>query len=159
VVPDGPGRLDRTVYLGADAIFTHSRGARLWVSYGSYRTDSSGASLYDRRLHGWIVEAVLEGRFLLPELTPFYAALRANGLGTYDRDRGSLLDVRYTGAYGYNMRSLTAVSAALGWRVGRFATFTVEYTFQDVDLVRGAGGLGLSARSASYFGAALGVHF
>jgi hypothetical protein len=158
-VPDGPGRLERTVFLGVDAILTHPRGARLWLSYGRYEIDSGGASFYDRELHAWIVEAVLEGRLLLPELTPFYAALRANGLGTYEGERGYLLDVRYTVPYGYNMRSLTAVSAALGWRIGRHASFKVEYTFQDVDLVQGAGRSGLSARNASYFGAALGVHF
>ena len=87
-------------------MLTHPAGARLWLSYGSYEIDTAGSGLYDRRLHGWIAELVLEGRLASPELAPFYVAVRANGLGTYDDDRGYLLDVRYGGRLGYNVRAL-----------------------------------------------------
>jgi hypothetical protein len=73
-IPDGPGRLRSTLYLGADAVLTHAAGARLWLSYGSYEIDSSGPDRYDRRLHGWIAELVLEGRLVTPELRAFYLA-------------------------------------------------------------------------------------
>lgn len=160
VAPDAPGRLDGTWYLGADAVLTHPRGARLWLSYGLYRIDSSGPSLYDRTLHTWIAELVLEGRLASPVLRPFYLALRANGLGTYDGGRGYLLDVRYTGRFGYNMQSLEAYSLGVGWRLCRWATLKLEYTYQDADLVGGAGGvLGARAADASYWGAGLGLAF
>lgn len=158
VIADGPDVLDRTVYLGADAVLTHPRGARLWLSYGTYEIDSSGRSLYDRRLHSWIAELVLEGRLATPALRPFYVAARANGVGTYDGDRGYQLDFRYAGRVGYNMRSLDAYSLGLGWRVTRWATLRVEYTFQQVGLVRGANDL-IDLGRADYFGVAYGLQF
>jgi hypothetical protein len=158
-VPDGPARLDSTFSLGADAVLTHPAGVRLWLSYGSYEIDSSGASLYDRRLHAWIAELVLEGRLATPELRAFYLALRANGLGTYDGDEGYLLDIRTGGSAGHNLRSLEAYSAALGWRITRWTTVKVEYTHQRLSLVRGAGALRSGVDDADYLGAELLVAF
>lgn len=158
-VPDGPERLDSTFYLGADAVLTHAAGVRLWLSYGSYEIDSAGASLYDRRLHAWIAELVLEGRLATPELRAFYLALRANGLGTYDHDEGYLLDIRTGGNAGHNLRSLEAYSAALGWRITRWTTVKVEYTHQQFDLVRGAGALRDGVDDTDYLGAELVVAF
>jgi len=158
-VPDGPGRLSSTLYLGADAVLTHAAGARLWLSYGSYEIDSSGPSRYDRRLHGWIAELVLEGRLATPELRAFYLALRGNGLGSYDRDEGYLLDVRTGRSLGYNLRSLEAYSAALGWRVTKWTTLKLEYTHQRLALVRGAEALRHAADDADYLGAELLVAF
>jgi hypothetical protein len=157
--PDGPGRLDSTLYLGADAVLTHAAGARLWLSYGNYEIDSRGGSRYDRRLHSWIAELVLEGRLATPELSAFYLALRANGLGTYDRSEGYLLDIRTSGRAGYNLRSLEAYSAALGWRITRWTTVKVEYTHQRLALVRGAGALRHGIDDADYLGAELLVAF
>jgi hypothetical protein len=138
VVPDAPGRIHSTAYWGADAVFTHPAGARLWLSYGGYHIDSGASALYDRSLHAWIAELVLEGRLATPELRAFYLAFRANGLGTYDRDRGYLLDVRSSGRVGYDARSLEAYSAALGWRVTRWTTLKLEYSRQHFTTVRGA---------------------
>jgi hypothetical protein len=154
-LPDGPGRLDDTLYLGADAVFTHPAGARLWLSYGSYAIDSSGPAVYDRTLHGWIAELVLEGRLLRPELARFYLALRANGLGTYDADEGYLLDVRSGWTVGYNARALEGYSAALGWRLTRWTTVKLEYSRQHLTQVRGAG----PAQDADIVGAELAVFF
>jgi hypothetical protein len=160
LVPDGPGHLDSTLYLGADAVLTHPRGARLWLSYGSYEIDSSGPGLYDRRLHGWLAELVLEGRLASPELRAFYLALRANGVGTYDAGEGYLLDIRTTYPLGYNLRSLDAYSVALGWRLTRWTTLKVEYTHQRFSLVRGArGALGDAADDTDFLGAELAVFF
>ncbi len=153
--PDGPGRLDDTRYLGADAVLTHPAGARLWLSYGNYEIDSSGPALYDRSLHGWIAELVLEARLVRPELDRFYLALRANGLGTYDADEGYLLDVRSRGSAGYNARSLEAYSVAIGWRLTRWTTLKLEYTRQHFSLVRGAG----DVDDADVLGAELAVFF
>jgi hypothetical protein len=158
-VPDGPERLDSTFYLGADAVLTHPAGVRLWLSYGSYEIDSSGAGLYDRRLHAWIAELVLEGRLATPELRAFYLALRANGLGSYDRDEGYLLDIRTRRSAGYNLRSLEAYSAALGWRITKWTTVKVEYTHQRLALVRGASALRNGVDDADYLGAELVVAF
>src|SRR5262249_30771654 len=74
----GRGRPASTHSLGADVVATHPAGARLWLSYGSYTIDSTGPHLYDRTLHSWIAELVLEGRLAMPELRTFYLALRAN---------------------------------------------------------------------------------
>jgi hypothetical protein len=159
-VAAGPGRLDGTVYVGADAVLTHPAGARLWLSYGTYEIDSSGPARYDRRLHAWLAELVLEGRLAAPELRAFYLALRANGLGTYDRDEGYLLDIRYAWSTGYNLRSLDAYSLALGWRVSRWVTFKAELALQDVELVHGAGAaIATPTGRADWVGAAVGIHF
>ena len=54
-----------------------------------------------------------------------------------DPDAGYLLDVRYAFTVGYNMESLRAYSAVLGWHMSRFVTLRAEYTHLDVDPVRG----------------------
>lgn len=155
-VPPAPGRLGQTRYLGADVVARHPRGARLWLSYGSYRIQSTGNGRYDRHLHTWIAELVLRGSLISPEWSRFHLALRANGLGTYDRDKGYLLDVRYTGLYGYNLRALGAYSLAAGWRFTRWADLKLEYTYETVDTVRGAAD---PTDGANYFATALGFHF
>lgn len=157
--PDSEGALDQTLYLGADAVLTHPAGARLWLSYGSYEMDAAGPGPYDRRLHAWIAELVLEGRLASPVLQPFYLALRANGLGTYDDARGYLLDIRYGWRLGYNMRALDEYSLVLGWRLGRYLTLKAQASLQDVSLVRGTGALRGAADDASYVAFAAEVHF
>jgi hypothetical protein len=159
-VPDAPGTLDHTSYVGAEAVLTHPRGARLWLSYGAWDLESDGPGLYDRRVHTWVAELVLEGRLVSPELTPFWLALRANGLGSYDRDEGYLLDIRWGQTFGFNMRSLDAYSIALGWRLTKWVTLRMEYTLQDVELVRGARSvLGGPADRTDYAGVAVGFQF
>jgi hypothetical protein len=159
IVADAPGRLDDTLYVGADTVITHPAGARLWLSYGTYQIDSGGASVYDRELHTWLAELLLEGRLVSPRFRRFYLALRANGIGTYDRDEGYVLDFRYGQSLGYNMRSLDAYSIAAGWRLLKWVDLKVEYTFQDVELVRGARTALGGADKANYLGAGLGIHF
>jgi hypothetical protein len=157
-LPAAPG-LDGSTYFGGDAVLTHPRGARLWLSYGQAEFDSEGGSRSDRRIHTWLVELVLEGRLLSPELRAFWLALRANGLGTYDRDEGEVLDFGWAFSYGYNMRRLDAYSVGLGWRLTKWVTLRVEYTYQDVALVRGADAAFGPSDRASYFGTALGFQF
>jgi hypothetical protein len=107
-----------------------------------------------------VAELVLEGRLMSPELTPFWLALRANGLGSYDRDEGYLLDIRWGQTFGFNMRSLDAYSIALGWRLTKWVTLRMEYTLQDVELVRGARSvLGGPADRTDYAGVAVGFQF
>jgi hypothetical protein len=159
-VPDGSGRIDSTFYLGTDAVLTHPAGARLWLSYGNYELDWRGSSRYDQRLHAWLAELVLEGRLATPELRTFYAALRANGLGSYDSSRGYLLDTRLAGSIGYNLEALEAYSVAIGWRITRWTTLKIEYTHQELELVRGArSALGSVTDDADVLGAELQVAF
>jgi|GEM_PF-3529180 len=157
--PDPPGGLDHTLFVGADAILTHPAGVRLWLSYGTYDVEAEAPALYDRRLHAWLAELVLEGRLASPELRPLYLALRANGLGTYDDGRGYLLDSRYGRSLGYAMRALDEYALVLGWRLGRFLTLKAQYSVQRVSLVRGAGALRHAADDANYFAAAVELHF
>jgi hypothetical protein len=159
-VPDGPDHLDDTWMAGVDTVLEHERFGRLWLAYGFYDIDSAGASLYDRSLQYWIAEWVLQGRAFSPEMTPFYLALRANGLGTYDDDEGYLLDVRRADDLGYNMESLEAYSIALGWHLNRHVTLRAEYTHQDVELVRGVPAeLRRAAGASDYFGLEVGAAF
>lgn len=159
-VADGPNRLDRSWLVGADAIAEPIEGLRLWLAWGRQILDSSGASLYDRELDYWVAEVVAEGGLVAPVLRPFYLALRAHGLTTRDDQRGYLLDVRYAGSFGYNMQSIEAWSAALGWRLGRTVTLRSEYTRQDIDLVQGVpASLRSLAAQADFFAIAFGVEF
>jgi hypothetical protein len=138
VVPDGPNQL-RDTWLGAvDVIAADDDWGRLWLAYGAYDIDSRGMSGYDRTLHYWIAELILEGSLLSESLASTYAGLRANGLGTYDRNRGYVLDARYRQELGYNMRSLDAYSAVFGWRITDWLRLRSEATYQDLRLVRGA---------------------
>jgi hypothetical protein len=115
-IPDNPFlELEGVTLLGGDAVLSFRDCVRLWLAYGRVRIDSDGLSLYDRDLQYWIAELVLEGRAVSPRLDPFYLGLRSSGWGTFDRDEGYLLDMRYKDTLGYNQRSLQAASLVLGW--------------------------------------------
>jgi len=159
-VADGPNELKNVVMLGGDAILRYRDAGKLWLSYGTVDIDSEGADLYDRDLRYWIAELMLEGGSLSRDLEPLYLVLRANGLGTYKNDEGYLLDLRYTWSLGYNMRSLEAYSVGLGWRLASGLNLRLEYTMQDVDLVRGVPQSMIdSVERDDYFGAAFGLTF
>lgn len=136
-VADGPARLDRTWLVGADAIAEPLDGLRVWLAWGRHGIDSSGPSLYDREIDYWIAEVMAEGGLVADVLSPFYLALRAHGLATWDAERGYLLDVRQAGRFGYNMESIEAYTAGLGWRLGDHVVVRTEYTRQHIDLVDG----------------------
>jgi hypothetical protein len=95
-----------------------------------------------------------------PEARDFYLGLRADGIGTYDSKEGYLLDVRRARTLGYNMKSLTAYSAVVGWRIFRLVTLRVEYTHQDIDLVRGTdASIRRHTRDIDSAAIEVGVHF
>jgi hypothetical protein len=137
IVADPPAELDGVTALGGDAIWHWRDRMRGWLGYGGLSVDQRGDPTHDRRLRYWIAELVVQGGWLSRALTPFYAAVRANGLGTYDRDEGYLLDFRYAGSAGYNMRSLESYALGLGWRINDQLTLRAEYQLADIDLVRG----------------------
>jgi hypothetical protein len=86
--------------------------------------------------------------------------VRANALGTYDEDEGYLLDSRRSGTLGYNMKTLTAYSAVLGWELTSHLRLRAEYTRTDIDLVRGVTpAIRLGAGKADYFAVAMGAAF
>lgn len=136
-VADGPNQLRETWLAAGDVIFDFEDKARVWLAYGRYAMDARGDSSYDRVLHYWIAETVLRGAWLSETLRPFYLGLRADALGTYDANRGYLLDFREGGTLGYNMESLTAYSAVLGWELNQNLRLRAEYTHNDVEMVRG----------------------
>jgi hypothetical protein len=137
IVPDGSGEFDGSSAVEADLIWRWRDRAQLWLGYGGVGIEHHGDELYDRDLRYWIAELVLQGRWLARELAPFYAGLRANGLGTYDDDEGYLLDFRFAPVTGYNMSSLEVWSLVLGWRLSDQVILRAEYSLVDVDLVRG----------------------
>lgn len=137
VVAPGPNRLKESWLAGSDVILHFPGIARIWLGGGWYGIDSTGASLYDRDLFYWIAEVVLEGAAASPVLAPFYLGLRANGLGTYDSNKGYLLDVRQSESLGYNAKSLEAYSMVLGWRLTDGVTLRAEYSIRDVGVVNG----------------------
>jgi hypothetical protein len=159
-VPDGPSELLGLTLLGADVVLHAGPFVRLWLGGGGLAIDSEGGSPYDRDLRYWIAELVLDGGLAARALEPFYLALRANGLGTYARDEGYLLDFRTEDTIGYNARSLEAYSVAAGWRLAPGVTLRAEYTRSDFDLVRGVTPeIRAAADRTDFFGAELGVEF
>jgi hypothetical protein len=160
VVADGPNQLEQTWLAAGDAIFDFEDRARLWLAYGRYEMDSRNASSYDRALHYWIAELLLRGAWLAPALRPFYAGVRASALGTYDDGKGYLLDFRRASTLGYNMESLTAYSAVLGWEITPNLRLRAEYTHQSISLVEGVTRAIRSAASpADYFAFEVGAGF
>ena len=96
IVPAGPGRLDHTLYLGADAVLTHPAGGAALALLRELRDRLARREplrppppLLDRR-------AGARGPAGVARAAPFYVAVRANGLGTYDDDEGYVLDIRTT---------------------------------------------------------------
>ncbi len=159
-IADAPAEFRGATLLGGDAIVELGRHARLWLSGGGLHLDAEQGSSYDRRLRYWLAELVLNGSLASPALEPFYLALRANGLGTYDRDEGYSLDSRYLSSLGYNARSLEAYSIGAGWRLSDALTLRLEYTLLDFALVRGVTpGIREAGDDAGFFGAGLGVDF
>jgi len=136
-VPDAPNEIDSTTLFAADVVLTHERFGRLWLGGGRYTIDMADSTAYDRTLWYWIAEWVLDLDVISPELEPFYLALRANGLGTYDDDEGYLLDIRDVSRIGYNADSLEAYSIALGWHLTKYATLRLEYTRRTESVVDG----------------------
>lgn len=136
-VPDASPEIDDSWLVAADAVLDLPDLLRAWLAWGRYDLQSDDASLYDRTLHYWIAELVLEGAAVSPELRPIYLGLRANGIGTYDRGEGYLLDVRQAGLFGWNTESLHVYSLVLGWKMSSQLRLRAEYSMIDVELVRG----------------------
>ena len=146
IVAPGPNRLAETWFVSGDVIVELEDKIRLWLAYGHYAIDSVGGSFYDRSLHTWIAEMIVRGAWVSDTLRPFYLGLRGSGYGTYDNDRGYLLDVRRAGTLGYNMETLMALSAVLGWELTANLRMRVEFTHDDIGLV---GGVNQAIRGAS----------
>jgi hypothetical protein len=159
-VVDGPNKLKNSWLGGGDVILHFEDIARIWLGGGWYGIDSTGASLYDRDLFYWVAEVVLEGAVAAPALRPFYLGLRADGLGTYDENRGYLLDSRQNDFLGWNANSLQAYSVVLGWRMTDGVTLRAEYSLRDVGLVRGVdASVRDQAEDQDIYGVEIGVDF
>lgn len=160
-VPDGPNKLSDSWLGGGDVILHFEDIARIWFGGGWYGIDSTGASLYDSDLYYWIAEFLLEGAVAAPVLSPFYLGLRANGLGTYDSNRGYLLDFRLADTVGWNAKSFEAYSVVLGWRMTDGVTLRAEYSLRDIGLVHGIvdGEIRRAAEDQDVYGIEIGVDF
>jgi hypothetical protein len=160
IEPPSYAPLDSTWLAAGDLILTPLDGLRLWLGGGHYALDSRGGSLYDRALHYWIAELILNGKLLAPELAPASLGLRVDGIGTGDPGRGYLLSYDYEDSLGYNMRRFSAYSAVLGWQLGSATTLRAEYSLRDIELVRGVdAALHRAARGVDAFAIELGVRF
>lgn len=160
IVVDGPNRLKDSWLAGGDVILHFPDLLRIWLGGGWYGINSTGGTLYDTDLYYWIAEAVLEGAAAAPVLAPFYLGLRADGLGTYDSDRGYLLDFRLSGTVGYNAKSYQAYSLVLGWRMTDGVTLRAEYSLRDVDVVNGVTDvIRGDAEGQDLYGVEIGVDF
>jgi hypothetical protein len=159
-IGDGPNKLKNSWLGGGDVILHFEDIARIWLGGGWYGIDSTGASLYDRDLFYWVAEVVLEGAVAAPALRPFYLGMRADGLGTYDENRGYLLDSRENAFLGWNSNRLQAYSVVLGWRMTDGVTLRAEYSFRDIGLVQGVDAeVRDAAEDQDLYGIEIGVDF
>ena len=68
--------------------------------------------------------------------------------------------LRRASSLGWNMESLTAYSAVLGWDITSWLRLRSEYTNQRIDLVRGVpASIRAQARDADFYAVELGGHF
>lgn len=159
-VPDDPDGIGQTWAVALDVVVTPVDGVRIWFSGGHYDVPSQSSGPYDRELWYGLGEIVLGGQLVTPGLEPLYVGVRVDTVGTFDDDRGYLLDVRYTADYGYNMTHLLAYTAVAGWRLGDYVTLRLEYSHRDVDLVRGAAlDVPGSTGNEDLYSAEFGLHF
>jgi hypothetical protein len=157
---DASVMVESTTLVAADVVLTHEKLGRLWLGGGRYVIDAKDSSRFDRELVYWIAEYILQGGAIAPELTPFYLALRANGIGTYDDGAGYFLDIGQAFTLGYNMESLSVYSIALGWHLTKWTTLRAEFSRQEIGLVDGVPRwLREAARDDNYFGVELGAAF
>jgi hypothetical protein len=157
---DATGGYDRTWLAGADVVITPLEAVRLWLAYGQYDLDAQDGSDYDRTLHYAIAELVLHGSLIGPLFAPGYVGVRADTLGTFDNDRGYLLDWRYGETLGYNMESYWAYTAVVGWQLGQYTILRAEYSLRDIDLVDGVpAAIRADARHPNTFSVELGIAF
>jgi hypothetical protein len=160
IVPDAPRKINSTTLIGADVVLTPAGFGRFWLGAGRYSIDANHSAAYDRTLYYWIAEWVLGGDAIVPELTPFYLALRADGLGTYDDDEGYLLDISDVARLGYNTQSIQAYSIAFGWHLTKLATLRIEYQRRRTELVDGVPrSIRNDAGDEDLFGVELGAAF
>jgi hypothetical protein len=157
---DATSGYTRTWLLGGDVVITPVDALRIWLAYGQYEMDAEEGRDYDRTLHYAIAEAVLRGSVLGPRFAPGYVGLRADTLGTFDGNRGFLLDWRYGETLGHNMESFFAWTAVVGWHLGRHTILRAEYALRDVELVRGVSpAIRDAADDTDVFSVELGVQF
>jgi hypothetical protein len=157
---DATGGYARTWLAGGDVVITPLEALRIWLAYGRYELDAEDGRAYDRTLHYGIAEAVLRGSVLGPHFAPGYVGVRADTLGTFDGERGFLLDWRYGEALGFNMESYWAWTAVVGWQLGRFTILRAEYSLREIELVRGVTAeIREEARNADTFSVELGITF
>ncbi len=158
-IPDGPPDVASSWYVGGDVVLDLERKLRLWLSYGAW-SNQSDVDTYDRLVHAWIAELVLEGALASPLLETFYLGARASGLGTYDDARGYSYDSRTLSQVGYNARSLEEYSAVLGWRPIRHLVVRFEYTHRRSTMVSGAPAAQLDyTDDLDAWGIEIGAHF
>lgn len=140
IVPDDPDpRLGGLVAWEGDVVLRSPLVGQLRLAVGGVSIRSHDAASYDRKLRYEVVEAVLEGAFLTPDLARFFGAVRASEIGTGSSGKGYLLGDYGSGSpLGYNTRSFSALGLGLGWRLGTGIIVKAEYTLADVRLVRGA---------------------
>ncbi|HYR97077.1 MAG TPA: hypothetical protein VEM57_10090 [Candidatus Binatus sp.] len=122
----------------ADLIVNATDWGRLWLAGGRVAIRSAGASAYDRDLTYGTAEAILGLGAFTRTLERLYVAARYSAIGTFDRDRGYLLDAMNGGEdLGFNTRRVTVASLGIGVRLTSFLTLKSEYSWYDFVLVRG----------------------
>jgi hypothetical protein len=157
---DAMGGYARTSLIGGDVVITPIEALRIWLAYGRYALDAEDGSAYDRTLHYGIAEVVLRGSVVGPLFAPGYVGVRADTLGTFDAERGFLLDMRYDDTLGYNMQSYWAYTAVVGWQLGRHAILRAEYSLRNIELVRGvSAAIRDAAADVDTFSVELGIQF
>ena len=143
-----------------DSIVSSFDWGQLWLAYGQVDINTEGESIYDRDLHYWIAEGILQFGAFSPRLNRFYLAARYSAIGTFDSDEGYSLGAFNNGReLGFNTERVDVISLGVGLRITENVKLKMEYAWYEFTLVDGAGGLKDSADDRNLFGTGISVKF
>ena len=161
VAADPSPRIDEVFAWEADVILSDPNLGRVWLAFGQVHIESAGASMYDRELTYWIAEGVLELGALFDPLDRFFLASRYSAIGTLDADEGySIAAMAGVEELGFNTKRVDMLSSGIGVRLTKWLILKTEYTYVEVDTVRGvAASIRDLGEKRDYYGAELTLSF
>ena len=159
-IDDDPNLVFNVNSWEIDSIVSSADWGRLWFAYGQVDINSEGESTYDRDLHYWIVEGIVELGMLGMRLDKLYLVTRYSAIGTFDSDEGYSLGAFNEGEnLGFNTESVEVISVGIGLRIHENVKLKLEYAWYDFALVDGAGSLNDRADDRNLLGIGMSAKF